>query len=135
MLKNLKNQIIENYVSERIILFNNKIKIQTTDLIFINYLSKEKEEINNLTIVENYENVLNDFSHYYNIELQLILLEKRSILFALIDPLLFLKKFNNISSYFSIELKTFLDEQLDQANFWLDQIHQQNYPQYWEKVN
>ena len=134
MFKELKKKIIENYLLKKILFLNQKTDLKTIDLIFVNFLAKEKE-INNFLILEKYEQLLNDFLRDYLKELQLITLNKSSILYSLIDPVLFLEQFNELSSPFTNDLKKFLDQQLYQANCWLEEIHQEQYPYYWEKVN
>ena len=134
MFKELKKKIIENYLLKKILFLNQKTDLKTIDLIFVNFLAKEKE-INNFLILEKYEQLLNDFLRDYLKELQLITLNKSSILYSLIDPVLFLEEFNKLSSPFTNDLKKFLDQQLYQANCWLEEIHQEQYPYYWEKVN
>lgn len=134
MFKKTKKKIIEQYLLKKILFLNQKTNLKTTDLIFVNFLAKEKE-INNFLILEKYEQLLSNFYKDYLNELQLITLKKSSILYSLIDPILFLKLFNELSLPFTNDLKKFLDEQLHQANCWLEEIHQEQYPFYWEKVN
>jgi hypothetical protein len=134
MFKKTKKKIIEQYLLKKILFLNQKTNLKTTDLIFVNFLAKEKE-INNFLILEKYEQLLSNFYKDYLNELQLITLKKSSILYSLIDPILFLKLFNELSLPFTNDLKKFLDEQLYQANCWLEEIHQEQYPFYWEKVN
>lgn len=134
MFKKTKKKIIEQYLLKKILFLNQKTNLKTTDLIFVNFLAKEKE-INNFLILEKYEQLLSNFYKDYLNELQLITLKKSSILYSLIDPILFLKLFNELSLPFTNDLKKFLDEQLYQANCWLEEIHEEQYPFYWEKVN
>jgi len=135
MLKEVKNKLFKNYILKKLIFLNQEINLKTNDLIFLHYLAKEKKENNNFLIVEKYEEDLNNFLNNYFKQLQLITLEKSSILYSLVDPTLFLKLFNDLSLPFSNDLKQFLDEQLHQANCWLEETHQEQYPFYWEKVN
>lgn len=134
MLKKIKKKIFYNYIFKTVSFLNMKKNFETDSIIFVHYLAKKKVE-NNYLFLEEYKEVLDDFLNEYTKELQLILLKKQSVLLSIIDSELFLEIFNEISKPFFNELSNFLDQQFHQANCWLEEINQEIYPFYWEKVN
>lgn len=135
MFKETKKKIFKNFILKELILLNQEMNSKTFNLIFVHYLAKEKKEENNYLIVDNYTKYLDDFVDNYRKKLQLILLKKESVLFGLIDSNLFLDTFNEYSKASFNEMCDFVDQQVHQANCWLEETHQEQYPFYWEKVN